>query len=189
VATYAARAGWRGADLVTSVAVALAETGGDPDRPGGLWNVPGSAGGDPAGNAAAAFARWQAAGWPAWNTYNSRRYVLFMPAAAAAVAASSVQSIVVDPPPVLTGGALGGLREAAGNLPGADVLDTARTGLGLAVKAGAWMANPDNWVRVVLVAVGSALLVGALVVLVRPAVAPVVEPAVRAARTVITKGK
>lgn len=167
VAQFAAGAGWRGGDLAVATAVALAESGGWTDRPGGLWNLPGVPGGDPAGNAAKAFARWRGpGGWGQWASHRNRRYLLFMPAAGPAAAAAEAAVIANDP----KGEVVDDIAEAAGKLPGAGMLDAAKSALTLAFKAGAWMANPDNWIRVAQVGIGGALIVGALVMIAKPAV-------------------
>lgn len=161
VAVHAATAGWRGTDLVTAVAVAYAESGGWPDRPGGLWGLPGEPGGDPAGNASKAHARQLAGGWSQWDGYTSRRYLLYMPLAGAAVAAPQVVAII-------TADAARNVREGLGALPGADVLDTARSALTLGVKAGGWMAERHNWVRVAQVVAGAGLLFVGVAMIARP---------------------
>jgi hypothetical protein len=109
IAGYAQRAGWRGADLVTSVAVSLAESGGwveavNPAQgvyppgstaPGtrdfGLWQI--NAKGenhpelfDPQKNANAGFALYEKRGFQPWVVYNNGAYVKFVSAAANGVA-------------------------------------------------------------------------------------------------------
>src|SRR5688572_5840495 len=105
----------------------MASSGGNPDRAGGLWALPGEAGGDAAGNAVKAYARWrQPGGWSLFREYASTKYLLFMPIAVPAVAHPDVVAIITGP---AIRGAIGDLREAAGNLPGADMLDAARGAL------------------------------------------------------------
>lgn len=108
IAQYAGAAGFAGADLVTAVAIALAESGGDPNAYGdvgtyccsyGLWQINSfyhpefgpnfSLLYDPATNAAAAFAIYSTAGrsFSPWTgTYPTGLYLKFMPTAQAAVA-------------------------------------------------------------------------------------------------------
>lgn len=105
IAQYAASAGWTGTDLITAVAVALAESGGDANAQGdfgdpnagvynafGLWQVntgenPQFANDnllDPQTNANDAYAIWQQIGWGGWSTYSSGKYAAFIPTATAA---------------------------------------------------------------------------------------------------------
>jgi hypothetical protein len=90
---YAAAAGFSGADLQTAVAIALAESSGDPSAVNpegsyGLWQIylpahPEFAGAnlsDPQVNAQAAFAIYSAAGgFKPWTTYKSGKYLAYMP--------------------------------------------------------------------------------------------------------------
>lgn len=152
IARYAAVAGFRGGDLPTAVAVALASSGGWPDRAGGLWGLPGEPGGDPAGNAAKAFDRYRAGGWGMFAGYANTKYLLYMPVALVAVVDPSVVAIAAAP---LVEGFKAGVESL---LPGSDMLDTARSGLSLLAKAGAWLSNRHNWVRVAQVAVGAGMI-------------------------------
>lgn len=109
IAQYAALAGFQGSDLVTAVAVALAESGGDPNAYNpetaagaptgkgsyGLWQIylnahPEFAGqnlNDPQTNANAAFSVYRASGgaFTPWSTFNSGAYASNLDAAQAAV--------------------------------------------------------------------------------------------------------
>jgi hypothetical protein len=103
IATYAANAGFSGADLATAVAVALAESGGNPGAYNpeptakggtprgqgsyGLWQIylrdhPEFAGAnlyDPQTNANAAFAVYSAAGgFRPWSTYKYGQYRAYL---------------------------------------------------------------------------------------------------------------
>jgi hypothetical protein len=173
VAIHGARAGWRGVDLTVATAVALAESGGNEAKPGGLWNLPGVAGGDPAANAVAAYARWRAGGWGQWASHRNKAYMLLMPIAQAAVLSGDVAAIVNDPGTALGGaaGALaGGVKAAAAaGVPGGTILESANSALGLAYKAGAWMSDPNNWQRVAQVVLGAGMVIGGLVMLARGA--------------------
>jgi hypothetical protein len=89
IAAYASDAGFSGDNLVTAVAVALAESSGNPNASGdngtsyGLWQIhytvhPEVLSGDdpsvlfdPARNAAAAMTVFQEQGWNAWSTYGT----------------------------------------------------------------------------------------------------------------------
>lgn len=164
VAEHAARAGWRGAELVTAVAVAYASSGGAPERAGGLWALPGEPGGDPAGNAVKAHARWASGGWGQWPGYTNRTYLIFMPPAGAAVAAASVKEIIgLDKAKAGAKAA----QEAVTELPGADMLDTARGALTFVAKAAGWLSNPDNWTRVARVVVGGGMIIASVVMVTR----------------------
>jgi hypothetical protein len=99
IAQYAAAAGFSGVDLATAVAIALAESGGDPSVIGdkslaptngpsyGLWQInigsranPQYAGAnllDPQTNAAIAYQMYLAHGFTPWTTYTSGEYGMF----------------------------------------------------------------------------------------------------------------
>jgi hypothetical protein len=99
IATLARNAGFAGSDLITSVAVALAESGGVPNIIGhlgtgndyGLWQINDhyhpefgpnfSALLDPQTNANAAFSVYSAAGstFQPWRTYTQGQYQQFLP--------------------------------------------------------------------------------------------------------------
>jgi|SRR5215831_13947112 len=104
IAAYASAAGFAGSDLITSVAVALAESGGDPSAMGdnnqsyGLWQIYAPkhpefgpnfmALLDPQANAHAAFSVYSAAGstFQPWTVYSvNGRYAQFMPQVEAAL--------------------------------------------------------------------------------------------------------
>lgn len=154
IALHAARAGWRGTDLIVAVAVAMAESGGNENRTGGLFNLPGVPGGDPAGNARAAYARWKTAGWGPSKAHNDKRYLLFLPAAQMAVQAATVQAVISDPGEAV--------RQVTQKLPGADMLDAAKSGLSLGYKASHWLSDRNNWTRIAFVMLGTGLVWGGL---------------------------
>lgn len=110
IAQLAAQAGFTGDALITAVAIAGAESGGDPQaynpEPGaaggtpsgmgsfGLWQIYRKAHAefakwdlmDPGQNAAAAYSIWAAGGsFRAWTTFKTGAYQRFMQAAAVAV--------------------------------------------------------------------------------------------------------
>src|SRR5579871_849779 len=121
IAQYAAAAGFSGADLVTAVAIALAESSGTPGAvntadPGGsygLWQInlaahPEYAGAvqsgqifDPAFNAAAAFAVYQAAGasFRPWSTYPPSSGYLAQAQQGVASLGGSAPAVVAAAPP------------------------------------------------------------------------------------------
>lgn len=103
IASLARGAGFTGNDVDIAVAVALAESGGNPrahnatppDNSYGLWqiNMLGALGPDrrkrldissndalydPATNARAAYLIWQGSGWKAWTTYTRGTYKKYM---------------------------------------------------------------------------------------------------------------
>lgn len=109
IAGYAQRAGWRGENLITSVAISMAESGGwveavnpavgvyppSSTAPGtrdfGLWQI--NAKGlshpelfDPDKNAAAAYALYSRRGFQPWVVFNNGVYTKFVAAAAQGVA-------------------------------------------------------------------------------------------------------
>lgn len=106
VAMYASNAGFSGSDLIIAIAVALAESGGDPNAHGdlslgqgsfGLWQIYSSAHPeygpdftqlyDPQTNANAAFAIYSAAGdsFTPWSTFKGGQYEANLNAASQAV--------------------------------------------------------------------------------------------------------
>lgn len=167
VATEAARAGWRGTDLVTAVAIALVTSGGNEAKAGGLWGQAGAPA-DAAGQARSAYAKWKASGFAAFPAYANNAYLLMLPMATAAVASADVAGVIRDPA-AAAGAVVGSITEAAGNLPGADVLGTAQSGLALAYKAGAWLSDRNNWVRIAQVVVGANLVIAGLIMIALPA--------------------
>ena len=96
---YASNAGFQGDDLSTAVAIALAESSGNPNAVGDLTITPGGSVGlwqinlkyhpeytsdelrDPQTNANAAFAIYQAAGnsFSPWSTFKSGAYLAYVP--------------------------------------------------------------------------------------------------------------
>ena len=96
IADYAVNAGFGGSNLVIAIAVALAESGGNPQAVGdggtsyGLWQIHWTVHPefdkaqlfDPLYNANAAFAIFSSKGnFSDWSTYNSGTYQQFVPAA------------------------------------------------------------------------------------------------------------
>lgn len=100
IAAFAIGAGFTGGDVVTAVAVALAESGGDTEATHqnndgstdyGLWQInsvhrellAGKQWKDPLVNAQMAYEVWKGSGWRAWSTYNNGMILVHMPAAIA----------------------------------------------------------------------------------------------------------
>ncbi len=108
---YAAAAGFSGADLATSVAVALAESSGDPSAINpegsyGLWQIylpmhPEFAGQnllDPQSNANAAFSVYsKARGFQPWTTFGSGAYQKYLSAVPSYDASLTLPSAVPNP--------------------------------------------------------------------------------------------
>lgn len=177
IADLASQAGFQGADLTRAVAVALAESTGNP-------NVRNTSGGndarglmqinvapqanpkyknlnlyDPATNMRVAKEMQSASGWGPWK-WSSVGQAFWMPTATAVTAGRNAQT---------------GAKDAVDSaIPGAAGL----TEIGQATsKVGKWVTTPSNWLRVAYVVAGVAVAIGGLVVLARP----VVEPAAQAA--------
>lgn len=160
LAVWGAKAGWSATppatNLTTAVAVALA-TGANPAAPKGLYGIGG--GGDGQSQSVAAHAEWVKHGWSAFPGHKGGAWLLYVPIANAAVLEAPLQNAVQNPGQVL--GAIGtGVGDLAKKLPGADLLDQAKNALTLAYKAAAWLGNPDNWARVLLVVLGGGMVVG-----------------------------
>lgn len=105
IAVYAANAGFQGTDLQRAVAIALAESSGNPNVVGDLNLTPGGSVGlwqinlaahpefagmyltDPQTNANAAYSVYQAAGnsFSPWSTFKSGAYEAYLPQAQSAV--------------------------------------------------------------------------------------------------------
>lgn len=199
IAKHAQAAGFRGADLNTAVAVALAESGGNASARNlssredsrGLWQInvrahPEFANSnlfDPATNARAARTVLRKQGWRAWSVFTNGKFLLYMPTAGAAVNSLPGGLDTGDP---ITDRASGAIE---GTIGGA--IDTGQSivSIGqLAAKAGTWINDPSNWLRVAYVVLGGALLIGALVVVAAPMAANVV-PAGKVVKTVAKVAK
>ncbi len=192
---YAAGVTSRG-DLATAVAIALAESGGNekarnprpPDNSYGLWqiNMLGALGParrqqynlarnedlyNPATNARVMFGiSGGGKNWAPWSTYNGLRYKAFLPAATLAAAGIAGAEATADAADAATGGVLGAAQEATGTV----------------IKAGAWMSDRNNWMRVAKVVAGLALATGAALTIAGKPLAPTVKSALMLAAT---KGK
>ena len=153
IAVWGAKAGWSvfqpATDLTTAVAVALA-AGGNPSAAKGLYGIGG--GGDGLSQSVAAHAEWAAHGWGAFPGHHNGAWLLYVPIAQAAVLEAPVQNAVQNP-----GQLIGDLAKS---LPGADMLDQAKSALTILYKAGAWLGNRDNWSRIMLVVLGGGMVVG-----------------------------
>lgn len=192
VANYARGAGWGTTDATVAVAVALAESGGNTNAHAtkgedsrGLWQINVAAHPqlgssnlyDPAVNAQAAFGIWKTSGWGPWSAHNNGSYLLFMPVAAASVAAAI---------PVIGGAGPQLLNNAGQGAYGAGIT-AAGSVINSAQVAGSFLSdleNPAIWSRVLKVTVGGLLIIGALYIVARPVVQPVVDAGVAVGKAV-----
>lgn len=162
IATYAVMGGFTGENVNIAAAVALAESSGrtaiigGPNDDGssdyGLWQINSihaklfdtySDWWNPISNARMAHAVWAEAGgsFSPWVNYSNGKYKDH----------------------------LGNTQYEA--VPSSDgIVDTVKGIGGMVWRAGQWMADPDNWVRVVQVTLGAGLLIAATTIVVRPAV-------------------
>ena len=187
-------------------AIALAESGGNTDAHAltsredsrGLWQInarahPELAGGnlyDARTNARAAKAVYDKQGYGAWSVFTTsdpqrtyrRRLGEALSAAGGGTSIADVLRAIPTAAGTLTGVA-GDVAGAANPLSGIEGIGQALgSGIGLAAKAGTWLSNPQNWVRVIYVQVGAMLLIGALVILVAPTVIGLASPAGKAGK-------
>lgn len=180
IARAAIRAGFRGSALVTAVAVALAESGGNTlashrntnrSTDYGLWQintvhrsaypnilVPGGAWSDPDTNARMAWAiSSQGRNWSPWVTYKNGRYRAFI-GRARAVAGGAASLPPIEPAPGVSGGNGGG----GGSSPGlaASPALSVTGGIGAFIHI---LTDPHTWLRVAMFIGGAALVVMALI--------------------------
>jgi lysozyme-like protein len=197
IAGYARQAGFQGPALVTATAVALAESGGRTDavnvntngsRDLGLWQLNDSAHPwvksinwqDPAANAQGAKRIYDEAKgsfrpWVAYTSGSSTRFNLQAAQAAGAPAAPAENAGWLDK--------LNPLDDVA------DAASSAADGVKLAASAGVWLSNPHNWLRVVYVVAGGALIIAGAQLTVSGQVNKVAAPITGVVKKVATKGK
>lgn len=167
IALYAYRAGARNSttaqDLTIAVAVALAESGGDPsathknsDKYGstdlGEWQINNYwhrdllakyNWSDPAANAQMMWIiKTQRGGWSQWSTFNSGAFFKYMPRAITAAAA------------IMSG--------QVPTMPGATDTTAGDMGTG---SSGFSITNPHTWLRVAMIGAGAVLMLVALAML------------------------
>jgi Lysozyme like domain len=199
VAAYALRAGFRGQNAATAVAVSQAEnvsgsttaqnhnSNGSVDV--GLWqinssNANPSAMTDPLANAQEAFRLSSSGrGWNNWTNFRNKKYLLFLPIAEAAVLAAQARhpdlgvevagTTPIDKSTLLPG--------QSPNPQQPSIVDEFRAVIDAFNRIGSWVSNPQNWTRVLLVGVGGALTIVAISAISRP----VTEPAIKAAAKVV----
>lgn len=190
-------AGWTGMDVYRAVAVALAESSGDPNATSanpdggtnvGLWQLDtrGEGSGytvrqlqDPLTNASVAWRGWHADGntfrvhWSTANDGTAAARMVQASGGAATAADFSAQGISAgDIATALSGGlypvVAGAASSAAGATSGVPVL-------GQLSKISEDLTTPAFWGRVALLLVGGALVVTGTVKLTQPVTAPVVR--------------
>jgi hypothetical protein len=182
LAEAAVMAGFTGDDVAIAVAVALAESGGKAAAIGrnsngsadyGPWQInsihshlitPSAQWWGLVPNAKMAHSVFAGRNntWQPWTVYRTGAYLMFMPTAKAAAGKvpENVRpgGVSVDPGP-------DGVIE---HNPISDMVGSVRE-IGAAIfKTGAWIADPDNWLRVAYVVAGGAMLIGALTIVARP---------------------
>ena len=184
IADYAYAAGFRGAELNWSVAIAMAESdGGHTDAHAltkkedsrGLWQINVRAHPqyanvdlyDPATNARAAFDVKKRQGWGAWSVTKNGRAVFWLPTVATTLGTNYVGKL----PSNVIGAGAGAVESVVG-----PQIAGVRAGIETINKVGQWITTPANILRIMYVGIGAVLVVGALVVLSRP----VTEPAAKA---------
>jgi hypothetical protein len=189
-------AGFTAGQGVTMTAIALAESGGDTavthrntngSLDVGLWQINSihgyseSAMKDPFQNAKAAKAIHAKQGYNAWTVFKSGAYNRQLPAALSGVPSSgtSLSSILAG---IKTLASVG--DDVAGAIPGqlAELTGAkaAMSALELVSRAGTWINDPRNWLRIVYVMIGGALVVGALVMVTKPVWEPGVKMGAKA---------
>lgn len=202
IAGAATLAGWAkgSSDLTIAVAVALAESGGDaaqisgPNTNGshdyGLWQIndfahpdlikPGADWSNPLVNAQMAHTVWAHGGWHAWSTYNSGAYATHLLTAHSAAQNPEVFKMGPD-----QGGVLGetarGASQAADSVVNNDWVKAIVGAFKLVGQAAIWMANPENWLRVVKANIGIILIAGGAYVAMKPRLEPIVKKSAKLA--------
>ncbi len=193
IATYTYQAGFRGTDFVRSIAVVLAESGGNTNARNttggndsrGLMQInvgpranPQYASRnlyDPAVNVATGKELQSSKGWTPWIS-SAGGQALYMPVAIQTAATFG---------PGIAGATAGQQAVQSGTGAIKDVAKSATSGLTdlgqAASKVGAWITTPSNWLRIIYVLVGGALAIGAILVIARPVAEPTIKIAKKAA--------
>lgn len=180
IATYASGAGWSGQDLITAIAVCMAESGGNENLVDdvsietaewgpsiGLWQIRSRnaekgkgterdeiANKDPATNAVHAHAIQVKDGWKAWSAYNNKKYLLYVP-----IATTAAANVV----PVLDAGHA---AESAANAVVNPILTIAEE----PIKVLKWLQQPGTQTRIAKLVVGAALVMIGLSIFAKPVV-------------------
>lgn len=177
VAQYARNAGFPASEIPMAVEVARLESGFDPNKEGlidprdkGLFQINSHYHPevlsinwkDPQANTNLARQIWQQRGWGEWHTSGRARFNLLgktttgQESTAAASSAKATES----------------QAEALRNV-GSSILGPIEA----LNRIGSWISEPANWVRVIEVVVGGALVLVGLAVVARPVAAPIVSTA------------
>lgn len=203
IAHFAIAAGVSGDDVWRAVAVAMAESSGNTGAIGGLnangsrdyglWQINDRAHPDlltadtqwwsPPLNAAMMFQVYKGAGfkWTPWSVFNSGKYLLF---------ATEAKTAAQFPDASLSQGFAEPQNNGLDLFAPISAISEAFKSIGGAIfKASAWMSNQQNWVRVAYTGLGTALIVGALIVVAKPYVTTAAKGAAKVATTVIPAGK
>jgi hypothetical protein len=127
---------------------------------------------NPQENMNVAFRIWSTRhNWSEWHTAGSAALLSKSPSIQQAVGSShSIGDIA--------GAAGGALADATG-------ASAAINAVGLAAKAGTWMSDPANWLRIAYVVLGGALVIGALIIVAKPVTEPVVKLGTKAVDAVL----
>jgi hypothetical protein len=201
VGSYAYAAGFRDrGTLAKMIAIAAGESSwntravNSSSGATGLWQILPSAHPefsgwdlkDPAWNAKAAYSVYSRA--PAagkitknkWSAYGGGRYTLALPMAEAAAATVVAAGGTAGP-----GSAVDQLGQGVEGA--ADVVSSGAGAAEAAAEVAAKLTDPGTWLRFAYGAVGVALVVGAVVVLAKPVVAPIVKTGTKVAKVAATK--
>lgn len=186
LAWLADKAGWGTSDRTVAVAVALAESGGNPNAHNtshgadarGLWQINVSSNAHPEyasqnlydgmTNAQAAHDIWSKSGWGPWSAHNNGSYLLYMPIAAAGVA-TEVPISAYD----AVSGAVTGAAQT--------VLSPVQSLTNEATTAIKFVEDPNTWIRFAKWAVGASLIVVALAIAAKPIIEPAAQTATKVA--------
>lgn len=200
MATLALRAGFRGQNAATAVAVANAENRSfdsdainhnkDGSVDVGIWQINSSnanpdAMKDPQANANEAFRLASSGrGWANWTNYRNRLYLVFLPGAEAAVLAAQAAHpdlglAVFGSTPIDKSTLVPGVNPSP---QPPSIIGEMRAFVDALNRIGSWVSNSQNWGRVLYVGIGGVLLVVAIGALTRPVTEPIVKTAAKVAK-------
>lgn len=179
VAKAAASAGFasNALDLNTAVAVALAYSGGDPNKTHGAWGLASNTGGDLQSQANQAYTAFKADGWGPFPSHNNGSWYLYVAVAGAAITSAAV----------VVGG--------AATVDGASTVVNSGVDLALQVakeplRVLQWLEEPATWTRILVLTAGGLLLAAGLWGLLQiNVVKPLAEPVAKAIGVVSPTGK
>lgn len=128
---------------------------------------------DPGNNAAAAYTVWQQQGMSAWQSWTTGRAAGYVSAAQVAVASVGGGTATGT----ATTAALTTATPATGTVTQADLLGDSGKALGsiahVIIAGAAWVANPDNWSRLIYVVLGGGIILVGLEMVGVPVMTPV----------------